>query len=59
MLDGGPWEEPVNKPAQAPVHDPIAQDQNSMTLNPSMDSDDDADMEEVQQPLIPIHPGTT
>ena len=51
----GPWED-ANQPDQDPVHDPIVQDHNSMILNPSMNSDDDADMEEVQQPLVHFHP---
>ena len=52
----GPWEEPAQQPEPAPVQDPIAQDQNSMILNPSLDSDGDDDMAEVQQPMLNIHP---
>ena len=43
----GPWEEPAQQAEPAPVQDPIAQDQNSMILNPSLDSDGDDDMAEV------------
>ena len=51
----GPWEEPAQQLDPAPVQDPIAQDQNSMILNPSLDSGGDDDMAEVQQPMINLH----
>ena len=52
----GPWEEPAQQPEPAPVQDPIAQDQNSIIRNPSLESDGDDDMAEVQQPMLNIHP---
>ena len=47
----GPWEEQVQPDQQQHEEVQPAQDQNSMILNPSVDSSDDEDMVEVQQPL--------
>ena len=55
----GPWDEQVQQPPQQQVDAPEqqqdeVQEQNSMVLNPSLDSDNDMDLEEVQQPISPL-----
>ena len=61
----GPWDEQVQQPPQQQVDAPEqqqdeVQEQNSMVLNPTLDSFNDMDLEEVQQPINPLvaqHPG--